>query len=854
MIRPFLRSFRFGAAFLAASFSLAATASAAIAEEASEAEAYEAAVRDLERLDGPFPFYRRGEELLLELHERDFGRPFYCHMSLGTGVEAMNAQAGSPQPMMFSLLYRFQRAGDRIAVYRPHQTYVWRAQNELAEALRRSFPESPVLSLKVEARDPDRGLWLANVTPFLNEDLFGMHHTLGGLVEGTLNKKRTRIQRLKSFETSAVVVAELEYTARKAPSHMDRTATVPVELVQRWEYRVDRGYRPRLADPRVGYFTSSLYDFDRFYETDRRSEWVLRWDLRKRDPSAPLSPPVKPIVWTLDPSIPPEFRGAVRRGVLRWNKAFEAIGYREAIVVQDAPNDPDYHHADGRYNVIRWTLSPETAFAVALFRPDPWTGEILSASVTVDANMVASIFRSFDGVVEPLRETGLPGQAACAHDGPGMGACAYAEGLAESASMAWTYLNALAPRKPDRQKFAEDYLSDVVCHEIGHCLGLRHNFIASTHLSLEQLADDRLVAEQGVAASVMDYTPVNMLAVLKGSGVFFNPSIGAYDLFAVRYGYTDLPGHTPEEERPHLLRIASESGKPGHAYMSDEDVYNLFGNLWADPYVMRFDSSSDPVAYAIKTGEAYARLLEKLLADGEGALSPTMYASRVGECLNGIAGAGATATRFMGRTRRNRNFKGDVGEVPTIRPIPKETTLRLLDALFRTSMSAAPIRVSPEVKLSLMTASHAPLSLEAGLIRMQAAVLNDLLMFGLYGTAENWSRAPEDGLTTKEYLDALTRHICADLEAGESIGPIRRALQRAYLEALIRWDPIGRVTNFGTLTDVADAIRSNLLEIREQYAARLRDPGGLDAATVLHLRSCEALLDRGLSRSYGTGK
>ena len=110
--------------------------------------------------------------------------------------------------------------------------------------------------------------------------------------------------------------------------------------------------------------------------------YVFRWDLRKADPNAALSPPKEPIVFWIDNAVPLEYRPAVREGLLMWNKAFERIGIKDAIVVKQMPDDADWDHADMRYNVIRWTTSPGYGYAVALFRANPLTGQILNAGIT----------------------------------------------------------------------------------------------------------------------------------------------------------------------------------------------------------------------------------------------------------------------------------------------------------------------------------------------------------------------------------------------------------------------------------------------------------------------------------------
>src|SRR5262249_6429991 len=150
----------------------------------------------------------------------------------------------------------------------------------------------------------------------------------------------------------------------------------------------ENGYRPRIADPRVGFFVSDFDSFDDDTKDDLTTRYICRWDMQKADPSAAMSPPKKPIVFWLDNAIPVEYRGAFRNGLLLWNKAFEKIGIKDAIVVKQMPDNADWDHADMRYNTIRWVLSPTSAYAVAQPRVNPITGQILNANITVDAGIV----------------------------------------------------------------------------------------------------------------------------------------------------------------------------------------------------------------------------------------------------------------------------------------------------------------------------------------------------------------------------------------------------------------------------------------------------------------------------------
>src|SRR5471030_1305676 len=169
--------------------------------------------------------------------------------------------------------------------------------------------------------------------------------------------------------------------------------------------------------------------------------------------------------------------------------------------------------------------------------------------------------------------------------------CTYSSELAEDTLLSWDAIQAVN-HEISKEDYVKHYLAMCVSHELGHCLGLRHNFAGSTNLTTAQLGDDKLTSTEGITASVMDYMPPNVMAVLKGSGNFYSPTVGAYDLWAIKYGYVPIDSKTPIGEKYALSQIASQSGLPGHAYLPDE-----VADRW-DPYAVKFDGAKDPLEFS----------------------------------------------------------------------------------------------------------------------------------------------------------------------------------------------------------------------------------------------------------------
>ncbi|HZH98102.1 MAG TPA: zinc-dependent metalloprotease, partial [Fimbriimonadaceae bacterium] len=637
--------------------------------------------------------------------------------------------------------FRFEKKDDSLWLVRPNLTYRWDKDDPLSIASERSFPEAILSSFKIEQQHPDKKLYLLNVTRLFTGDVFRLSEIVGMVLGGPymLDVEKTAPEKIKGFPDNSIVDMRLHYySARGAQENpllallgiggntLEDSRSAPIRVTYNMWFRKDTGYQPRLADPRVGYFTQDFYSVSKFFNEDRTQKYIYRFDLKKKDPTAAMSEPVKPIVWVIDPSIPPQYRDAVKEGVLRWNRAYEAIGFKNAVQVIDAPNDPDYDHADGRYNVVRWTMSPDAGYAIAWTRNDPFTGETLNASVTFDANMLAYSMDEHQRVATPaagvakrsmdvlyrnperklnddqyLWSTDKEMAIQQVRDGMAKAGwhaheCMYGTGLAESASFGWNALLAGGGIKISKETYAKQFISDVISHEVGHCLGLRHNFIGSTNLSTSELADDNCTNENGISASVMDYVPVNVMAVLKGSGNFYTPTVGPYDKWAIRYGYTDVKGGSPLGEKHELSRIASMSGQKGLAFLTDENA-----DGW-DPYAVRFDSAKDPIAYSGKMLAAAQRTrqyaITQLPKPGES------YAKRTSLIIGSISQTfkqGRLAARFVGGIRSNRNFKADSGQRPTLAPVNAADQREAMRLITKHCLSAASFNLPADVLMNL---------------------------------------------------------------------------------------------------------------------------------------------------------
>jgi hypothetical protein len=780
----------------------------ASAPEKKKDKTIEEVTKEAEKLQGLFTLYRKKESgresLYLEVREDQLDRLLLLQATASTGAASMFLAAGNP---LDDILFKLVKRDEQILFVVPNTKYRADEKKPIARAARRSFPDAFLDAFKIEARSEERKSLLINVTDLFRSDIAQLTQTAvvagGGMY--SIDRDKTNFSAIKVFPANLLV--QTAYHLSRAGGGMGGgglsipglstggsladSRSLPVVVNYNLSFLPGEGYRPRLSDPRVGYFVADTQDFtdDRDEQTRR---YILRWRIEKADPNAALSPPKEPILFWLDNAIPEEYRDAVRRGILLWNKAFECVGIKDAIVVKQMPDDADWDHADMRYNVIRWVTSPGNGYAVALFRINPLTGQILNAGITVDANMTRFTKMEFKRMVDPLSAL-----QAAAPDAANPYRCSYAEEALPQAWFGYTAMSLLAgpsSTKTTEKQFIDDFLTETVAHEMGHILGLRHNFIASTLRSLKELEGDPGLNTGGMVGSVMDYNPFNLAALHSPESRFWPTTIGPYDYWAIQYGYATIAATSPDGERAGLNAIACRCNEPGHAYQSDE-VADQF-----DPLVTRFDLGKDPLDY----WSLMFRDLNSLMT-----VVPSRYPQK-GESyyqftrtFNGMLSqygrAAMVVSRYIGGLHLSGNHRGDPGEKPPLAPIPASEQRRAL-ALLRRYIFARDAFNFPKGTLQKLAPNPYPdlLSVLIGGQRqdapvrdtisgLQQAALTQLLSpQTLNRMANNEFKVsdPKATLGLAALFDALATTIWEEVPAATPVSSLRRQLQRAHLMML----------------------------------------------------------------------
>lgn len=838
----------------------AAHASAATAASARSAPAtagnlkpYDEVVKGYARIPGYLTVYKKDERYLLELKKQDFEQPFFFTTTRTRGIGERGLWGGN---MLESGIGAFVRHTDKVFWIERNTAYVAPHNKPLQFALNAAFSDSlRGVSAIVCQPDPRTGAVLIDLNALLLSD-FSATATLLQVIYHQpyqFDRNNTLIQTVHAEhdETSVSILAHYATGALAVPQPNQpvkplQPATLPDPRSMFFGFLVSFSPLPspaptRVADPRVGYFVTEHRNYDNDTTPHNREFLIHRWRLEKQDPEAAISLPRKPITFWLDRNIPERYRNTVRRGILVWNEAFEHAGFRDAIVVKQQPDDAKWDAAERNYATVKWYLGTDNLSAVGPSLVDHRTGEILDADVVITDFWTRNP-RTI--VANDLPKAGADTDADCNF-------------AAEAFNDMWQTIDLLAargqldPNGPQADAFVQDTLYWVVMHEVGHTLGLRHNFRASSAYTLAQLRDPAFVAKNGIMASVMDYPTNNVPPRDQPVTAYTQKVLGPYDLWAIEYGYKPLPATSADKD---LREIAARAETdPFLAYATDEDAGGS-GRLQAgiDPAVATYDLGNDPVAWFSLRLQLSAELLDRLATrppTGSPFESADLRAS-VERSLGLLAHAAVDAARNVGGVSVAQQTTVTRREV--FAPVPAATQRKTLAVLSQGLFHPDSLHVDPALlrriapsKLETPGLQEPQLALMNVVLQTQSAVLDQLMSDRVTNRlleGELSTPAGQARFRLSELYATLHQDIWQELGAGGDIPLMRRNLQRAYLT---------RLCNQILRPDAATPADARALARREatKLLAELRTASHrrrANAETLAHLGESQATLEEAL--------
>lgn len=803
-------------------------------------KAFEEAIEGMERIDGLFTLYQDKEngKLFAEIKREQLNTHYLCTVTMESGLGESGIYSGLP---LADFLFNFQRVNNRLQFVVPNLYFRTAPGDPLQRSVQRSFSNSVLQTLPIRAVHAQRKSLLIDLSPLFLSDLPGITPILSLLLGASYNldANKSHFSMVKAFPQNVELESVYGFSTSSSQELPAFVLTLPDSRAFNLNVRYSlsqlptgNGYRPRLADDRVGYFITAYQNLSDNSPRTPFVRYINRWHLEKQDPTLPLSPPKRPITFWIENTVPVEYRDAVRDGILMWNKAFEKIGFKDAIQVQQMPDNATWDPADVRYNTIRWLTTFDSGFlGIGPSRVNPLTGEILDADILIEASFARYLKQQYQSLVQQNRSrlmasltrlTGNPNLCSYGMDSQLLeqeaerkatqaprsplvfqmlgqyDLCYSLEATRQVGvgSMALSMLRNVLPNDGEMQTFVQQFLRMLIAHEVGHTLGLRHNFRASALLSPSQLNDRSITREKGLVGSVMDYSAVNLAPEGTPQGDYFTQSVGPYDEWAIAYGYTPSDARTPQSETRFLDTIARQAAQPEHAYATDEDA---FARL--DPTTNVFDLSSDLLTYAPwqleNAIQMWQRLEKRYPTEGQSYNDVRVIFD---EILDYYFQYSRFLTQYVGGQSFNRYRSGDtVGRLP-FEPIPLEKQRQALKLLQKYVFDETRFHFSPTLinKLAPSRWSHWGADLEYfnleypvydRVLLLQTILLRDLLSgtrLARLRDAELRTRA-DQVLTIPELINTLQTDIWREVYQGDrslKLSSLRRGLQRQYLNQL----------------------------------------------------------------------
>jgi hypothetical protein len=809
-------------------------------------------LKDSDRIDGLFTLYRdrKTGDLRMLLTAKELDKPYLYFTYTENGVPAagqFRGEFGDSEAKVFHIGRYF----NRVEFVVDNTSYYFDRSKAISRAANADVSHAVAFDQKIEAEDAKKGVLAVNVNGLFLTESFNRVSPLPNPDKkpnevfnlGKLSAAKSKIRAVHNYPKNTDVIVEYVFENEQPYVRGGDAVTDPRYLSITVQHSLieapNDDFQPRFDDPRVGYFMGKVTDLSSTEVTPYR-DVISRWKLVKKDPSAELSEPVEPIVYWIENTTPVELRPIIEKAALRWNEAFEAAGFKNAVVVRTQPDDADWDAGDLRYNVIRWVASPSPQFGgygPSFF--DPRTGQILGADIMLE----------YAAIGQNLRQARVFGASSEDDDALVTDPTRCAAGMLGQRQMlfASAALEALGASTEDQQRLLEEFVYFLVLHEIGHTLGLNHNFRASYLHSLDEIFDPDKTYPVGLHGSVMDYPAVPFALPGRKQGQFWTTRPGPYDKWAITFGYSTALAD-PAAEAARLEKLLARSTEPALAFGNDADDMRAPGK-GIDPRAMIDDMTSDPIGFArheIELVDAVVPLFpERLARDGKSyqtMLNGFFTAASV------VREAATVASRYIGGVYVDRAMVNQPGAGRPLTPVSLEDQRRAMQLLRDKVFAPQAFAVLDQSASSLLEQrrgfDHFAYTEDPKIHDLALGIQKNVLDHLLHPVV--LKRLTDTRLYGNEYsaaqalVDLTDAVFAADLD--RNVNTFRQNLQVEYVERLLK---IAEPSDANKYDHIAQGVALDRLRWIEKQVARNR---GGDFETAAHREHIRYLIRQGLDK------